>query len=515
MKEKRSRVSLGGRAPALMVFLFISLCFALFLNSYHYPPLLDYPNHLARMHIINHAQSPNFAEFFDIRYRLVPNLAMDVVVPPLSKLFGVHFSGKLFILLCVITLTSSVLALSASLHGDIQSVALAGNLLIFNLAFEFGFLNFLLSVGLALWAFALHIRLESRPGAATVVGSLLCLLLFFCHLFGLVVYAVLILGYSTARFVRHPLVILRHAFQFVPSVIILAYYAGTNFSGSDDSISSISQLSAGWILHQIHTSLSGLYVGSGLPAKMTALFFFGLALAYPATRTWPLSIRMSLPLAGILSLVVILPSQTLSAANINWRFMVPFALIALGALKDPTRSSLVRKLIAASVVIIFLLQLFQANQRWRHTEGIQKGLLSATSALEPGDRVFPVFPSGGYGAAQYPVPYTHMICLAVIEKDIMVPILFSRRSQHTLGYRPPYQESLYSDTVYPSLEGLDWRWIGDRYDYIILLDHDGNVADWEKRIPLQLRRSSAANDNILLLEVFRESSISSLRPRQQ
>src|SRR5215469_4772948 len=46
------------------------------------PPLVDYPNHLARMHIIGAlGASPTLGQFYELVWRPIPNLAMDVVVP--------------------------------------------------------------------------------------------------------------------------------------------------------------------------------------------------------------------------------------------------------------------------------------------------------------------------------------------------------------------------------------------------------------------------------------------------
>jgi hypothetical protein len=46
------------------------------------PPLLDYPNHLARMHILlNIPHSEVLQSFYEIQWAVIPNLAMDLIVP--------------------------------------------------------------------------------------------------------------------------------------------------------------------------------------------------------------------------------------------------------------------------------------------------------------------------------------------------------------------------------------------------------------------------------------------------
>ena len=57
-------------------------------------PLQDYPNHLARIHTLNHLEnSPILREYYQASWALVPNLAMDVIVPLLARLFPLEVAG--------------------------------------------------------------------------------------------------------------------------------------------------------------------------------------------------------------------------------------------------------------------------------------------------------------------------------------------------------------------------------------------------------------------------------------
>ena len=58
------------------------------------PPLIDYPDHLARMWVLLHARDiPALASNYIVDWRLLPNLAMDLVVPALAQVmpsFGIR-----------------------------------------------------------------------------------------------------------------------------------------------------------------------------------------------------------------------------------------------------------------------------------------------------------------------------------------------------------------------------------------------------------------------------------------
>ena len=49
-------------------------------------PLSDYPNHVARMHIIAQlAQSADLAKDYSVKWEFIPNLAMDILAPLLIR----------------------------------------------------------------------------------------------------------------------------------------------------------------------------------------------------------------------------------------------------------------------------------------------------------------------------------------------------------------------------------------------------------------------------------------------
>src|SRR5579885_2635538 len=74
-------------------------------------PLVDYPNHLARMYILAHLPtSPTLQAFYAVEWRPIPDLAMDSIVPTLSRVVPLIWAGKLFVLLTFLLLTGGVAA---------------------------------------------------------------------------------------------------------------------------------------------------------------------------------------------------------------------------------------------------------------------------------------------------------------------------------------------------------------------------------------------------------------------
>src|SRR5215216_2717528 len=62
------------------------------------PAMADYPNHLARMHLLADAGTPNENPFYEVSFALYPNLAMDLVVPQLARVMDVENATRFFFL---------------------------------------------------------------------------------------------------------------------------------------------------------------------------------------------------------------------------------------------------------------------------------------------------------------------------------------------------------------------------------------------------------------------------------
>jgi hypothetical protein len=160
------------------------------------PPLLDYPNHLARTFVLaSLPEDPVLALFYAPHWSIIPNLALDLVAPPLIHMLPVHVVGRLLIaaavLLPVLGSVAYNIALSPLPSGRWWS--LGAGLLAYNGCLLYGFLNFLIAIGLALLVAAAWLRWrEDRPPRAITLAIIGVLVLFACHLMGLVFFGLLI-----------------------------------------------------------------------------------------------------------------------------------------------------------------------------------------------------------------------------------------------------------------------------------------------------------------------------------
>jgi hypothetical protein len=147
---------------------FAATCVPILLVTY--PPLLDYPNHLARVHVVGHlADRPAFAALYRADWRLYPNLAIDLIGPVLERLVGIAAAGKLFLLGIAALQQGGAHVLGRELHGRPTWLAPLAGFFFYTMYFLYGFANYLFGVGLFLFAFTAWLRADRTGRPAWLV----------------------------------------------------------------------------------------------------------------------------------------------------------------------------------------------------------------------------------------------------------------------------------------------------------------------------------------------------------
>ena len=97
------------------------------------PPLLDYPNHLARFVLLAAGpDDPTLGPIFTPHWAIIPNLATDVIGPPLLRLLPVHVAGRCLLGGILLLNLAGVLALHRALFGRRSFWPLASGLVAYN-----------------------------------------------------------------------------------------------------------------------------------------------------------------------------------------------------------------------------------------------------------------------------------------------------------------------------------------------------------------------------------------------
>ena len=203
------------------------------------PPLDDMPTHLGRFHIqAGMEDAPTLAGIFSIHWMPVGNLGVDLLVLLLGPLFGVELAAKLVVILIPILSAAGLLLIAREAHGELPASAGFALPLVYGYAFQYGFINFSLAAALALIGFGLVLRYQrlDRPllwRALILLGSVV---IYFAHIFGWVVFGLLIVGNAlyrhatswrlSAAMVRA--VVLEGMLLALPLIFIIAWRSGDN-----------------------------------------------------------------------------------------------------------------------------------------------------------------------------------------------------------------------------------------------------------------------------------------------
>jgi hypothetical protein len=151
------------------------------------PPMVDLPGHIGRYRVqlaLNDA--PWLTGWYNFQWQLIGNLGIDLLIIPLSKIFGLELAVKLIVLSIPPLTVAGLLWVAREVHGRIPATALFALPLAYGYPFHFGFVNFALSMALALIAFALWLRLArlGKLGLRTWIFVPLSCVIWLCHTFG-------------------------------------------------------------------------------------------------------------------------------------------------------------------------------------------------------------------------------------------------------------------------------------------------------------------------------------------
>lgn len=192
--EVRARFAVTGVIPDYWcVALVLLTCVPLLYPTV--PPLTDLPAHMARYLVQTDAgRSSDLTRWYSFHWNVIPNLGADLVAQVLVPRLGLEPTLKCITLLVIALQASGYLALSRAAHGRVTMPALFALPLAYGNPFQYGFLNFTLSVALATLALALWISpfLAARPRQRWVAFCFIASATWLCHLAGWAVLCVMI-----------------------------------------------------------------------------------------------------------------------------------------------------------------------------------------------------------------------------------------------------------------------------------------------------------------------------------
>ncbi len=155
-------------------------------------PLIDYGGHLARYYVLGYGpEALGLSDHLAVKWRIVPNLGLDVIGAMASRLGDPLPVSKLLVTLILVLQFGGVVMLARALGARslLYPAALAA-ILCHSYILNWGFVNFILATAIGLWSLALWVRLRDRTWLSFIVGSVLAMAIMISHGFAFALYGV-------------------------------------------------------------------------------------------------------------------------------------------------------------------------------------------------------------------------------------------------------------------------------------------------------------------------------------
>jgi hypothetical protein len=493
-------VRFSGRQIAIL-FVTLAAIASVPILLYPWPPLSDYINHLARMHVIATVGSDrDLALFYQVQWQVIPNLMMDLIVPILQRVMNVYLAGQVYTIMTFVLILSGTLALNRQLYRHWSVLPLIGFPLLYNNVFLVGTMNYLFGIGLALWALASWVALRERAlPLRLAVSTLFVLALFFCHLFAVGVYGLGLLAFELYRLLalrREPLTRDRAMHRRLP--------AWADFLASGLPFLPVLPLllmSPTWGLRwdftwEFNGKLKGLLFVIEVYSRSATFFLATIvaiaalfAVRYRALRFHPFGwVLLAVGTATYLAL----PRVLFDTYMADQRLPIALAFMIIACAHLDLRDEFVRRGFATVLVLLLAVRAFEVQGVWRDLSRGTASFRDSVRHIERGSKVLVAYADPDNGDNARDLWLTHAACLAIIERSALVTTAFTVLGKQVMHVRRDYRDRVDTeDGTPPSVRQLlshteptDWdddppywsHWTTD-FDYLYILFTERDYAN--------------------------------------
>lgn len=408
-------------------------------------PLTDLYGHLGRYAVQTElAQRPGLQPYFTYEWKLIGNLGGDILVEILHPVLGLEGAVRAMVLITQGLGALGLLLVSREVHGRVTPFALAAIPMLYGFPFNYGFINYALSMALAMLAFVAWLRLRNagREGAAQLWLAAAGAAIWVAHTYGwaflgLLAGSAMLAEVWTQR--THPVrAVIRILgacwpllLPIVPMVIWRAGSSGAAMGGW------AWQYKLTWLLSPLRTYWRDFDMAS----LAAAVMLLGWALASKAVR-----FERGLGIAALLCLVcfIALPFRVFGSAFADMR-LLPYALATAFVAVAPARTRTWALWVGGGLAIAFFgLRMATTTTAYIAQDRQVQAAVPAIDKLPEGARVvfFSVKPCRTRWAL---APLDHLSGAAMARKSAFVNDQWQQPGVNPLQVRFPAAEPFVRD----------------------------------------------------------------------
>ena len=481
-----STVGLNHRGIRLAVLLISIVMLLIPIWSVKFPPMLDYPNHLARSFVLTHMNDPAFTfnRFYRADWAAYPYLGMDASLAVLNRIFPVEIAGKVFLSVCILAIPAAAWFFLSEINPGDDATALWVLLIAGNVFFLQGFLNFDLSIAVGLFALGLWLRWLDQPNIARWIAVLIAFTAsYFTHLLGFAISGLILAIYLALS--RKPVRIwVWSGALAVPGCIFYLHSSRTLtagqiiFHGWDEKIESLRM-----ILHGYWPALDWI--------SLIALGIWFLA-AWWRNPEFRWNWRWAAIAIFLFTLFWAIPWLWGESSDLDIR-VFPFMFVAiLGAARTGRRA----KWLAVIPLLLFAARTVSITQQFVSEQPELAGFARSFDIVPRNALVFPIVEGDQDALAR---PFTHFWAYGVIRKGWFSPYMMDIPGQTPMRIiYDSYTADGFWDLTYG--EAPDWNQVQHDYDYV-----------WAYAVPRYSSALAGIGDRVYSygpLEVYRIKKLS-------
>jgi hypothetical protein len=436
------------------------------------PPILDYPNHLARMFVLaNGPSDPFLSQVYAQKWDIIPNIGIDLIMPPMLTIMSVYTAGRIMLGLVLLLPVFGTIAYSRAVFRIRSPWPLASGLIAYNAVFLLGFMNFLIGIGAALLAASYWIRWRAfHPLAAVAAMAVLALGIFFVHIFGLLFLGLLIGSHelivvwqerqrarSLPRFAAKRLAVCVPVFA-----LPIGLYLFSPLGHSHDVV-------AWGTAAEKFTTLLGPFSTYAWPSDLlAAALTAGIIVGCILWRRAIVAPQAVLAAAVLMVLYPFVPTH-LEAAYIDTRLPIMAAFLVFAGFAPRGLPARAAAGVTLSLCLVFLLRMAFLTYVWLGQNQDVADMRRVIAYVPPASRVLVVLarrsdnptywnamPRHRFLKAALGVPpYSHLPGMLVIERRSIWPLMFTVPTKQPLIVRPAYQDITLPEGLVPHYRLLD------------------------------------------------------------
>lgn len=449
-RKAKDPVGMDRRFAALLVLAVVAALLPLALTVA--PPILDYPNHLARGVILAGQAAPEVARHYTVSWTNVPNLSADLLLVALLQPFAPEDAGRVLLAMVVLVQFAGILVYARVAFERWTLWSIAGITAIFSGPFFFGFINYGLAVGLAL---LLAAAWRSPGRRHTLVASLLLAAgmaaLWFTHLDGVLFAGILIISDEILKLLegpRAPSALVRRSLvavrpYLIPLALLAALYAVSPIAGASSP--------PVWDWGSKSRIVAFVTGGPDLRVEIAvALVLLAILVAALIRGTLEADRASVLAAALCAMLFVASPTGVKSVWYVDSRFAAMASMLAFASLAPRFGSTGGRiAILAAGAAIAVRLAVISAA--WTTSAPEIADVRQVMACLPPGARLVVTdtqnerdLPRHRRIAFERTSAYNHIGAWAVTDRGAFWPFLFAYAGQQPIIGDPAYEHLLHS-----------------------------------------------------------------------